>query len=149
MANDLLALANQIEAAAHDLEANLFAIADVIGDRVLEKAHKYSSGDISLAESAANDYLYAKKHGSPKADPSIINKQTGQYYAAWVKLGPTMTIGEIHVVIANFDPVADLLRLGTRFMFARPVQDRVIAEMVPIINTLVAGACTRALSRIT
>ena len=87
-----------------------------------------SSGPYSLQKLADMDHPYAKRHGTPQLDPSIINLQTGRFRSSWATEAVIWTGGYSVARLINDNPVADKLRLGTQFMFARPVDVRVATE---------------------
>ena len=92
------------------------------------------------------DHPYAKRHGSPQLDPGRINFQTGDFYHGWNNSKPMAGDSIISGRIYNLDRVADFLKYGTRFMFARPIEDRVerFLETVATANVRqVAGAFER------
>lgn len=95
-------------------------------------AHKYSDGFLSYDDLEAMDHPYAIRHGAPQEDPTVINKHTGDFDAAWKTLPPTVSGGVLHSVLINFSRVADFLKNGTRFMFARPIDQRVGTETQPV-----------------
>jgi hypothetical protein len=90
-----------------------------------EYAKRESSGPFSLSALAAMDHPYAKRHGSPMLDPGRINIQTGDFYRGWNNSKPMAGDAIILGRIYNLDRVADFLKYGTRFMFARPIEQRV------------------------
>jgi hypothetical protein len=107
-------------------------------------AIQHSSGTHSSADLARLDHPFATRHGSPLLDPSVINAQTGQFRAAWRTEGPKPTAGGVGGAIVNDDPKVQVLKPGTRLMFARPVEDRIARELAPVFETNVIRAIVRA-----
>lgn len=107
-------------------------------------AIQYSSGTHSTADLARLDHPFATRHGSPQLDPSIINAQAGDFRAAWRTVGPVSGNGGVAGTIVNDDPKAQFLKTGTRLMFARPVDDRIAAELAPVFAANVIRAIVRA-----
>lgn len=90
-----------------------------------EEAIRRSSGPYSLAELAAMDHPYARRHGTPLLDPSIVNDQTGGFRSRWrspeiIRFGP-----EVSGRIVNDADVADWLQNGTPTMVPRPIAEAV------------------------
>lgn len=80
-----------------------------------------SSGPYSQPQLDAMDNPYAKRHGRPLLDPGRINVQTGAFRREW-RDPETMRSGDGYSSrILNDSDVADFLRLGTRYMFSRPI----------------------------
>lgn len=50
------------------------------------KALDLSSGPISAALLRQMDHPYARRHGTPLRDPTVINRQTGAFYAGWERI---------------------------------------------------------------
>ena len=90
-------------------------------DDGLEEARRRSSGRYSLTDLARMDHPYARRHGSPRLDPSVINSQSGVFRSAWRGDNPMATDGAVSGRIFNDSAVADYLDKGTRTMFARPI----------------------------
>lgn len=96
----------------------------------LEIARKQSSGTTSTAQLRKEDHPYAKRHGSPKRDPSTINVQSGAFRAEWhIQTGRSLEDGP---AIVNYSKVAGFLQAGTPTMFERPVELVVIAKLQTI-----------------
>jgi len=109
-------------------------------------AKRESSGPFSLDALARMDHPYAKRHGSPQLDPGRINIQSGDFYHDWNNSKPMAGDSKISGRIYNLNRVADFLKYGTRFMFARPIEDRVevFLETAAIANVRhVAGMFER------
>lgn len=105
-------------------------VAELTGDDLLATALKFSSGAADRNTLARADHPYARRHGSPRLNPAIINEQTGVFKRAW-KLRVKRTSSGMSVAVWNEDPKAVFLQAGTRFMFARPLDQRVVAEVRP------------------
>lgn len=96
----------------------------------LKIARKQSSGSVSTSQLRKEDHPYAKRHGSPKRDPSTINVQSGEFRAEWhVQIGNSLDDGP---AIVNYSRVARFLQEGTTTMFARPVEAVIIAKLQSI-----------------
>ena len=79
--NDLERFFNYVSV---NLETNTNKFTEDIMHKALEEALEMSHGGISLAESARQDYLYARRHGPlGLTAPLPINFQKGDFYGAW------------------------------------------------------------------
>lgn len=94
---------------------------DDLTDFGVQTAQEFSSGNESSAALARADHPYAKRHGSPRRAPHIINKQRGVFFEAWMAARKS----ERDWQIINDSDVADFLRDGTATMFERPIDDAV------------------------
>lgn len=98
-----------------------------------------SSGTASLALLRKADHPYARRHGSPRLAPGIINEQSGVFLSNW-RREPIVPNGDgIIANIFNADPKAGYLEQRTpppskTKMFARPVDDLSLSETVPNIE---------------
>lgn len=96
-----------------------------------DEAILFSSGGTSLAQLAAEDHPYAKRHGFPLRDPEIINAQTGAFRADWKNPQPVVMGDTVEGFIENHNPVADYLTQprGSEksTMFQRPIDEEVEA----------------------
>jgi hypothetical protein len=94
------------------------------GQEALQIARAYSSGPYSTAQLRMLGHPYARRAPRPPGKPSVINKQTGAFRAAWrvVKTGT-----QIRVV--NDSRLAPLFSRGTRYMIRRPVA-RAVAQAI-------------------
>jgi hypothetical protein len=107
-------------------------------------ARQRSLGPHSTATLAAMDHPYARRHGSPLLDPSVINVQSGDFLAGWEEAPVRAAGGRISGGIYNADPKADLLEGGTDVMFARPIAPATAQEARPEFERAVADALDRA-----
>lgn len=99
-------------------------------DQALSLAVRYSSGTESLAQLQKAGHPYARRRGAPGRDPSVINAQSGAFRAAWRAEGPyERGVGRLVCSVLNDDPKTALLAKGTRWMFARPLPERVLFEV--------------------
>jgi len=91
-----------------------------VAEAVYQEAWRRSSGNTTKAELRWADYPYAKRHGSPLLDPSIINvhSPTDGFRSQWVK---EMGDDPYHAFVFNDSEVADYLQEGTRYAFSRPI----------------------------
>lgn len=94
-------------------------------------AKDFSSGGKSLAQLAREDHPFAKRHGRPKDPPEVINKQTGQFRAAWKQVAQAIN-GQTVPVIENRNYKSNFLKGGTVKMFARPIDEAVGKTLEPI-----------------
>ena len=69
-----------------------------------------SSGHLSRAQAAAEDYPYAQRHDFPKRDPSIINVLTDDFRKSW----KNRRLGFAKYVVFNTSRVAKWLEKGTK-----------------------------------
>jgi hypothetical protein len=100
----------------------------------LVEAQVMSQGPNSLGALAREDHPYAKRHGFPLRDPAIINEQTGAFLRDW-KEDPVAVIGDtVQGAILNFNPVADYLKNGTKFMFQRPIDEEIEAKTATFLE---------------
>jgi len=87
-----------------------------------------SSGPVTPAQSAAKDYIYARRHGPlglvqymPQKSRAVINEQTGQFKASWYADAPQSQDRTVSARLSNQNEVADFLQYGTEFMVRRPI----------------------------
>ena len=96
-----------------------------------DEAILLSSGGVSLGQLAAEDHPYARRHGMPLRDPTIINAQTGAFRNDWKNPPPTVMGDTIEGYIENHNPVADYLTqpdgAPNSKMFQRPIDKEVEA----------------------
>jgi hypothetical protein len=98
----------------------------------LASARRWSGGRLSRVQ--RRRHPYARRHGVPLADPGRINVVSRVFQGSWRKWGPLPTGDGTDAAIFNSDPKGPLLEGGTRFMFARPLLDRVVAEIWPTVE---------------
>jgi hypothetical protein len=113
------AIARGVEHAMHDTE---------------READRRSAGPYSSAELAAKDHPYAKRHGSPQLDPSIVNEQTGDFREHWKRSLTVIQKGDYDSRLINESEHADYLKNGNKFTFRRPIGEALeeyAAEEVP------------------
>lgn len=142
MSNDWNLLIRDIQRAEQALIPELMTAENKTAEKGLAVAHKLSSGSIptaTLAAPVASGGLgHPYGHGStgaagprgpiPYNDPSVINRQTGAFYAAWLMLMASKSGNVISTVIANFDIAANFLSQRTRFAIRRPIDDRIVRD---------------------
>ncbi len=97
-----------------------------VAQDVLAEALRLSSGTLSYADLARMDHPYARRHGSPRMDPSVINAHTELFKQSW----RIRREADGSLTIYNDAPYATFLMTGTRTMFRRPVDD-VLRGMIP------------------
>jgi hypothetical protein len=121
-------LGDDLRRKAEELEQRGRALADEMLEEALKKAQDYSSAPPLTAEER-KQAPFATKHGAPQMDPSAIHLGTGEtagrFAAGWQGY---VEDGEI-LHVWNDTPEAEYLQKGTETMFARPVQERIEAEI--------------------
>lgn len=120
----------------NDLERDLAQAMDEAADEALNLARRYSSGTFPMPALRRMGHPYARRHGTPRRDPSIINAQTGQFVKAWKKRHIVIQGGEVIAQVVNESPHAAFLN-GTRFMFDRPVEVRVEHEIEDVAADII------------
>lgn len=131
----------EIEALVQEVEQGGERVVEELTDRGVQIARQRSSGTASPAQLRREDHPYARRHGAPRRDPAIINRNRGVFFAAWRSATSGLT-GQI----INDSDVADFLRDGTRLMFERPVGVAVeedLAAVAPQIATSVLARLVR------
>lgn len=99
-----------------------------VGDQFLSNAMNLSSGGYSLADLAAMDHPYARRHGGqnvPYGDPAKINKQSGEFMRYW-----KLDVGGYTARMYNFSPIGGYLVGGTSKMIARPIDKRIMERVM-------------------
>lgn len=128
------ALARELERVGAELhDAARSAVSETL-ESAQALAQRYSSGPLSRADLIAQDHPYARRHGAPQAEPSIINVDTGRFRDAWEIDGPSEAGGTVRGALWNASPEAEFLETGTTFMFERPIADRVALEIEPVFQ---------------
>jgi hypothetical protein len=134
------ALARECERGAEAVVANTL-------DDLLATAHRNSEGPLTPAELRGLDFPYARRHGASGLTLGIINRQSGDFDAAWEEDGPTEADGGWEAFIFNtsdharylFDPDAsDFPDGGTKRMLGRDLPALVTAEVEPRFRQRVA-----------
>lgn len=89
----------------------------------MRRARKDSSTTFSL-----KDRPFARRHGTPLRDPSIIGRRNGLFLSSWWidRMGKEIDGGG---ALINDAPQADFLDKGTKFMFARPIRSNIEESM--------------------
>ena len=111
-----------------------------VTDDLLDRAVELSSGDKSSRELARLGHPYARRHGSPKLDPAIINDQSGRFRDAWRAMPPSVVGRQAVVTLGNDTPYAPHLFGGTKTMFARPLPDRAAEGLEERVADAIASA---------
>lgn len=123
------ALADFFAAAADRLEAGTLHAERVSAIELQLAAERHSQGTATPEELAAEDHPYARRHGQPQRDPREVNRQTGEFAAAWLFDAPRFEGDDVVGAVYNADPkAAAFLAPGTRFMFARHPEELAEAE---------------------
>ena len=125
------AIGRRFERRALALEAAVIKAEKKSMRRALTIAHRWSSGRYSTATLVKMGHPYARRNPHPPQDPSIINRQTGVFWAAWRVIGPEVVGDRLKSRLVNEAPYAYFLDKGTRTMIARPILSRVMAELQP------------------
>lgn len=107
-------------------------------------AQAMSSGTVGAAALRRLDHPFARRHGAPLLNAAVINRQTGRFWESWAQQGPFEVAGAIVGRVFNTDPKARFLEEGTRFMFARPLPDAVVASVAPRFERRIEEAVVRA-----
>jgi hypothetical protein len=104
----------------------------------LDKAIALSGGGISLAQLASLDHPYARRHGRPLLDPGVINRQTGDFQAAWKMEDPKIVADNVEATVKNEDWKADYLTQPKGWpktkMFQRPIDKEVEQYIEDTLN---------------
>jgi hypothetical protein len=111
-----------------DLKAAKLSVKEEAARAVMAEAIRLSSGTHTYAQLAAMDHPYARRHGSPRLDPSVINAHTELFKNSW----KIRHESDGSMTVYNDAPYAQFLMTGTPTMFRRPVDD-VLRDMVPAI----------------
>lgn len=115
------------------------ALQSKIGPKALEMARTLSSGpykmkDLRLMYDPYGPYSVADPH--PPLDEYWINEQTGNFRSAW-KLRPALA--QLKIILLNTDPKAQFLvqknpeSSGATRMIKRPIDDKIEADMAPLV----------------
>lgn len=101
-------------------------------DDLHNTAVELSSGSLTPADLRRMDHPYAKRHGTPKLNPGIINAQSGDFRGAWERDAVKPARDGLTSGIFNTDPKAEKwLQPGTKFMVARPVDAEIEDRVAP------------------
>lgn len=112
----------------------------------LELAHEFSGGDLTPADLRSLDHPYARRHGTALRDPHRVNRQSGDFQAAWDSEGPTLSGDRMESSLFNTDPKADLyLEYGTEKMVPRQPHEKVAGILEPRRQARIERAIERTL----
>jgi hypothetical protein len=132
---------------ADALTKELLKAVEKTADEGLIEAQLLSQGPISQGVLTEEDHPYAKRHGAPQRDPSIINEHTGDFLRSWDTVFADVYGDSIESGIVNDNPVADYLNQtwgGSRStMFRRPIKDKVEELVTPKFEKNVQDALDR------
>ena len=124
---------NSFRALAIHLRANARDLVRETSDELIERLKLRSRGGLSPADLRRLDHPYARRHGSPLLDPSVVNRDRGDFEEGWTatELDPD---GYSEVVF-NSDPKAEYLAQEdpeptSTTMFQRPIADVVFQEQI-------------------
>jgi hypothetical protein len=106
-----------------------------------ELAKKYSDGPVK-AKDMRKDRPFAKWHPGALLPPDIINFQTGAFYRDWRAAQPRRTPDGFEGQIINDNPVTEFFR-GTRFMWDRPIEERLVGEVADMAQARINDAVER------
>lgn len=117
-------LLRDVQSLNHGLPTIASEMCSSAADLGIRLARERSSGPFSSARLASMDYPFAKRHGAPLLDPSIVNSQSGHFRAKWhaVRLG-------MGAQIVNDAQYADWLKHGTEYAFARPIDEAIESDL--------------------
>ena len=91
-----------------------------------------SSGTATEADLRREDHPYARRHGTARRDPSLINARSGRFRRAWRSRRPQRAgRGRVVSRVRNFDPKARYM-FGTKLMLPRPIIARVARQLAPV-----------------
>jgi hypothetical protein len=119
--------ASDLKKFARDLDRNIGKAEARTARAGLKEAKKQSSGRKTAAQMRKADHPYATRHGQPKWDASTINVGKGEFRRDWHIQGGGNTRNGVTIV--NYNSVAKYLADGTRTMFQRPLEAKVILAM--------------------
>ena len=128
---------------AKDLDRNIGKAEARTAKVGLREAKKQSSGRKTAAQMRKADHPYATRHGAPLWDPSTINVGKGNFKRDWQIQGGGNTRNGVAIV--NYNPVAKYLADGTRTMFQRPLEAKVILAMSKVRETYLDQAVNTAI----
>lgn len=118
---------NVLSEMVDDLKAVRAKTQDEVAQDVLAEALRLSSGTLSYADLAKMDHPYAKRHGEPRLNPSIINAHTeGGFRDSW----RIRYESDGSITVYNDSPHASFLEDGTPKMFRRPIDEK-LRDMIP------------------
>lgn len=112
---------------------------------IYNRAVDRSTGTTKTAQLRLEDHPYARRHGRPRRDPSIINVQSGLFISQWARNGPMPHAAGAHGEVSNDTPYAQFLESGTIRMFQRPLTERVVKELEPWATRELARALREAI----
>lgn len=99
-------------------------------EQAMGRALELSSGPYSSAALRKMGYPFAvERHPSPLLDPTVINVQSGVFLGGWQPVGVHGEGAGLVAGARNDSPEAEVLRRGTRYMFERPLEQRVLNEL--------------------
>lgn len=98
-----------------------------------DKALDLSSGAITEPMLRRMDHPYARRHGKPLRNPDVINVQTGEFRAGWVRVTIPSADPEGRVENTSWvGPYLEQLDGGPNStMFPRRPNEAVVAEVMP------------------
>lgn len=134
MRNEFVKAARDLRKYAKDVQKAIEKANQRTAKAGLKEAVKSSSGTTTLAQLRKEGHPYAVRwstmYHAPGTrvyrNPAIINSQSGDFVRDWKIVYNVKTREPI---IINFSEVAGFLEGGTKKMFARPIEDRIIAAM--------------------
>jgi hypothetical protein len=99
--------------------------------------------DNELRKAAEQISPYARRHGTPKLPPWIINRQTGLFYRAWGRGIEKGANGAWVAQAVNNSQRAPFMRTGTQTMFPRPIWTEVIKTIKPVATRRIQVVLTK------
>ncbi|SRR6266511_3332041 len=104
---------------------------------------KLSGGPYSAAALRAMGHPYSRRRPHPPAAPYIVNVQSGQFRRSW-RVKARMQGGDLEIIVDNTAPYARYLFDGTSRMIARPIRERVAAEVREWLGRWLSGRLAAA-----
>lgn len=129
--------ARALERMARDLTRNVQDAERMSLLDLRDEAERFSGGPLQARDLARMDHPYARRHGSPRLNPDLVNQQdagedTGRFAASWVAEGPEVDGDELVSSLFNVDPkAAEFLEDGTDTMFPRRPHEAALEVVAP------------------
>jgi hypothetical protein len=88
-----------------------------------------SQGPLTYSDLRKRDHPFAVRHGTPTAEPAVINRHSGVFERSW-RLKPQPSGAA--PVIENIASYAPYLEHGTQSMFRRPIDQSIQAFLTRV-----------------
>ena len=141
--------AQRLERLANDLRTAANAgLAEILAE-AKAAAIRWSSGPLKTAELRRMGHPYARRAPMASVDPGRINIQERRAVVEGWVYAPVHrgAGGGLKASVYNTAPEAGFLSTGTPLMERRPLPERVIAEIEPRVEEIMARAVERVLGR--